>query len=152
MISYWAGSLTNPWRWGQLDQNMSSYDLLIKKISAAKQHLTHYSLWKSITSKNIYSGVKKKETHVCFTNNYIVLASLLLIAASQGGFTAPQVCEIVGRKNLTIFKGYQCSPFSLMISSSFRKIQTKNLNSNPCSLIFFVLGTTSPAGYRLSKH
>ena len=62
------------------------------------------------------------------------------------------VWDIVGRKNLTIFKGCYYSRFYMMISSSFRKIETKNSNSNPCTLIFIVLGTTSPAAYRLSKH
>ena len=35
----------------------------------------------------------------------------------------------------------------MMISSSFRKIETKQLNSDPRILIFLVLRTTSPAAY-----
>ena len=58
----------------------------------------------------------------------------------------------VGRKNLTIFKGCHYSRLYMMISSSFRKIKTENLNSDPCILIFLVPGATSPAAYSLSKH
>ena len=64
-----------------------------------------------------------------------------LIAAPQSGFIAPHVWEIVGWKNLTIFKGCHYSQFYIMISSSFRKIETKDLNSDPRILIFLVLGT-----------
>ena len=70
-----------------------------------------------------------------------------LIAAPQGGFIAPHVWEIVCRKNLTIFKGCHYSRFYIMISLSFQKIETKNLNSDPRILIFLVLGTTSPAAH-----
>ena len=65
----------------------------------------------------------------------------------QGGFIAPNVWEIVVRKNLTIFKGCHYSRFYIMISLSFRKIETKNLNSDPHILIFLVLGTTSSAAH-----
>ena len=72
---------------------------------------------------------------------------MLIIATPQGGFIAPHVSEIVGRKNLTIFKGCHYSRLYLMISLSlsFRKIETKNLNSDPRILILLGLGTTSLA-------
>ena len=60
-----------------------------------------------------------------------ILFSVRLIAAPQGGFIAPHVWEIVCRKNLTIFKGYHYSRFYIMISLSFWKMETKNLNLNP---------------------
>ena len=59
----------------------------------------------------------------------------------------PYVREIAGRKNMTIFKGCHYFWFYIMFSSSFRKIETKNLNSDPRILIFLVLGTTSPAAH-----
>ena len=71
----------------------------------------------------------------------------IFIAAPQGGFIVPHVWEIVGRKNHTIFKGCHYSRFYIMISSNFRKIETKNLNSDPRILVLLVLGTTSPASY-----
>ena len=46
-------------------------------------------------------------------------------------------------KNLIFFKGCHY----IMISLSFWKIETKNLNWDPYILIFLVLGTTSPAAY-----
>ena len=64
-----------------------------------------------------------------------------LIAAPQGDFIAPHVREIVSKKNLTIFLGCHYFRFYIIISLGFRKIETKNLNSNPRILIFFVLGT-----------
>ena len=64
----------------------------------------------------------------------------VIIAAPEGGFMGPHVWEIVGRKNLTIFKGCHYSRFYIMISSGFRKIKTKNLNSDVRILIFLVLG------------
>ena len=75
-----------------------------------------------------------------------------MIAAPQSGFTAPHVREIVGRKNLTIFKGCHYSRSYMIIFSSFQKIETKNLNSDPRILILLVLGTTSPAAYKLSEN
>ena len=69
-----------------------------------------------------------------------------IIAAPQGSFIGPHVWEIEGRNNLTIFKGCHYSRFYIMISLSFRKIETKNLNSDPHILIFLALGTTLPAG------
>ena len=69
--------------------------------------------------------------------------NLYLIATPQGGFIAPHVREIVGRKNLTMFKGCHYSRFDIMICSSFRKIETKNLNSDPGILILLVRRTTS---------
>ena len=69
------------------------------------------------------------------------------IAAPQGSFIGPHVWETEGRKNLTIFKGWHYSRFYIMISLSFRKIETKNLNSDPPILIFLVLGTTLPAAH-----
>ena len=70
-----------------------------------------------------------------------------IITAPQGGFIAPHVWEIVGRNNLTIFKSCQYPRFYIMISSSFPKIETKNLNSDPRNLIFPVLETKSPAAH-----
>ena len=64
-----------------------------------------------------------------------------LIAAPQGEFIALHIWEIVHRKNLTIFKGCHYSRFYIMIPLSFRKIETRNLNSDPPILIFLVLGT-----------
>ena len=75
-----------------------------------------------------------------------------MIAAPQSGFIAPHVWEIVGGKNLTIFKGCHYSRSYMIISSSFRKIETKNLNSDPRILILLILGTTSLAAYKLSEH
>ena len=72
---------------------------------------------------------------------------MALIAAPQGGFIASQVWEIAGRKNLTIFKGCYYSRFYMMISSNFREIETKNLNSDLCILTFLALGTKSRAAY-----
>ena len=63
-----------------------------------------------------------------------------LIAVPQGGFIALHVWEVVCRKNLTIFKGCHYFRFYITISLSFQKIATKNLNSDPCILIFLVLG------------
>ena len=62
------------------------------------------------------------------------------IATTQDGFIAPHVLDIVDRKNLTIFRGSHYSRFYIMFSSSFRKIETKNLISDPRILIFLVLG------------
>ena len=74
-----------------------------------------------------------------------------LIAALKGGFLAQHIWEMVGRKNLIIFKGFHYSQFHILISLSFRKIETKNLDSDqPRVLILLVLGTTSPAAYQLS--
>ena len=44
---------------------------------------------------------------------------------------SPAHIRNVGRKNLTIFKGCHYSRLFIMISLSFRKIETKNLNSDP---------------------
>ena len=89
---------------------------------------------------------------------YLLSAEILsewkleFIAAPQGGFRAPHVWEIVGRKNLTVFKGCHYCWFYIMIPLSFWEIETKNLNSDPRILISLVLGTISPADYELSKH
>ena len=105
---------------------------------------------------NIISSLLSKLLR--FRNNYFhrtILAASNdwpFIAAPQGGFIAPHVWEIAGRKNLAIFKGCHYSWFYMMISWSFQKIETKNLNSEPCILNFLVLGTKSPAAYWLSKH
>ena len=48
-----------------------------------------------------------------------------LTAAPHGGFVAPHGWEIVGAKNLTIFKGCNYSRFYMKIASSFQKIETK---------------------------
>ena len=77
-----------------------------------------------------------------YTQNYYTV-----ISSPQGDFVAPDLWEMVGRKNLTIFKGCHCSRFYIMISSSFRKIVTENLNSDPRILIFLVLQTASPAAH-----
>ena len=73
------------------------------------------------------------------TNTLIFL--IYLIVAPQVGFIAPYEWEIVYRKNLKIFKGCHYSRFYIMIPLSFRKIETRNLNSDPPILIFLVLGT-----------
>ena len=54
--------------------------------------------------------------------------------------------------NATIFKGCHYSQFYMMTFQSFRKIETENLNSDPCILNFLVLRTASSAAYQLSKH
>ena len=64
-----------------------------------------------------------------------------IISAPQGVFIAPHVWEIVGRQNFTIFKVCHYSQFYITISLSFRKIETKNLNSDSRILIFLLLGT-----------
>ena len=74
----------------------------------------------------------------------------LFVATPQYGFIAPHVREIVGRKNLTTFKGCQYSRFYIIISSSFWKIETKNLNSDQRILILLILGTKSPAAHYLN--
>ena len=78
----------------------------------------------------------------------------IMIAAPQGGFIVTLVWEIVGRKNLTIFKGCHHSRFFIMISSSYSKIETHRLivNSDPGILTSLVLGTTSLATHWLFKH
>ena len=53
------------------------------------------------------------------------------------------------KKNLTIFIGCHYSRFYMMVFSSFPKIKTKNLNLDLYILLFLLLGTISPAGYRL---
>ena len=104
---------------------------------------------------NIISSLLSKLLR--FRNNYFHRTTLAasndwsFIAAPQGGFIAPHVWEIVGRKNLAIFKGCRYSWF-YMISWSFQKIEAKNLNLELCILNFLVLGTTLPAAYCLSKH
>ena len=72
---------------------------------------------------------------------------IYIIATPQGGFIARYLWEIVCRKNLKIFKGCHYSQFYVMISLSFGKIETKILISDPCTLIFLVLETTSSAAH-----
>ena len=55
-------------------------------------------------------------------------------------------------RNFATIQGCHYPLFYVMISSNFRKVKAKNLNSGPCILIFLVLGTNPPAAYRLSKH
>ena len=74
----------------------------------------------------------------------------LFIVTPQYGFIAPHIREIVGKKNLTIFKGCQYSQFYIIISSRFWKIETKNLNSDPRILILLILGAKSPAAHYLN--
>ena len=45
-----------------------------------------------------------------------VIVPWTVIAVPQGGFIAPHVWGIVGRKNLTIFKGCHYSQFYMIIS------------------------------------
>ena len=52
-------------------------------------------------------------------NDSIMADRGFLIAACQGGFIAPHVWEIAGRKDLTIFKSCHYSWFYMIISSSF---------------------------------
>ena len=87
------------------------------------------------------------EIYLCKNSVLLSIQGDLIIAAPQGGFIAQYIWEIVGRKNLTIFKGCYYSRFYIMISLSFRKVETKNLNSDPRILIFLVLGSTSPAAH-----
>ena len=90
-------------------------------------------------SPNVFNTKRtcKFEIKPCVENFVLCI----LIAAPQDGFIAPHVWEIVCRKNLTTFNGCHCSQLYIMISLSFRKIETKNLNSDPHILIFLVLGT-----------
>ena len=79
-----------------------------------------------------------------------IVVFALFIATPQYGFIAPHVKEIVDKKNLTIFKGCQYSQFYIIISSSFWKIETKNINLVPRILILLVLETKSPAAHYLT--
>ena len=62
----------------------------------------------------------------------------VLIATPQSSFIAAHGWEMVGRKNLTIFKVCHYRWFYMMISSRFRKVKAKNVNSDPCIIIFLV--------------
>ena len=66
------------------------------------------------------------EIYLCKNSVLLSIQGDLIIAAPQGGFIAQYILEIVGRKNLTIFKGCYYSWFYMMISLSFRKIETHN--------------------------
>ena len=45
------------------------------------------------------------EIYLCKNSVLLSIQGDLIIAAPQGGFIAQYILEIVGRKNLTIFKG-----------------------------------------------
>ena len=66
------------------------------------------------------------EIYLCKNSVLLSIQGDLIIAAPQGGFIAQYILEIVGRKNLTVFKGCYYSWFCMMISLSFRKIETNN--------------------------
>ena len=80
--------------------------------------------------------------NIARTSFYKKAWGVLLLIFAEGSlsiysrsFIAPHVWEIVGRKNLTIFKGCHYSRFFMIISSSFLKIESKKWNSDPCILI-----------------
>ena len=101
--------------------------------------------------KNRTQNVVKKLFYDTFLKNQN-WAYLCINCHPLGRLYSSARMRIVGRKNLTIFKVCHYSRFYVMISSSFWKIKTKNLNSDPRILIFFLLETTSPAAHWLSKH
>ena len=74
-----------------------------------------------------------------------------IIAAHHGGFIVPHIWEIVVRKNLTICEGCHFAPFYILIWWSFLKIETKNLNLDPCFFKLVKLGTISPAAHFLNS-
>ena len=77
------------------------------------------------------------ETQILLLKKLLLLFAHKLrcfIAAPQRGFIARHIGETVGSENL-------------IISSDFRKIETRNLNLDPCILIFPVLGTRSPPAH-----
>ena len=127
---------------------------VIQKQSFAKftkKHLCQSLLFNKVAGRRA-TLLKRRLWHRCFPVNFSKFLRtpflqnnsgrlLLFIAASQGGFIAPHICEIVCRKTLTIFKSCHYSRFYITIFSSFRKIETKDLNSDPRILIFLVLGT-----------
>ena len=72
------------------------------------------------------------------------LASTKIIAASQGGFIAPHVWEIVRRKNLTIFKMLPLFAILYKDFLNFSENRGKELKLGPMYfniLIFLPLGT-----------
>ena len=95
----------------------------------------------------INATLLKPKGHNYFNLLIQTSTNLLLIASPQGSFIAPHAWEIVGRKNLTIFKVCLYSLFHIMISSSFWKMETGNLISDRGILIFLVLGTRSLAAH-----
>ena len=95
-----------------------------------------------VLSKKNMKNVKRIRATLRLSWKEALLRKKAFIFAPWDGFIAPLVWEIVGRKNLTIFKGCRYSWFCMVISSSFRVIETKNLNSDPCILLFLVLETT----------
>ena len=78
-------------------------------------------------------------------NNWGTNWQVKFVAALQGSFTGSHVWEIVVRKNLTLFEVCHYSPFYIMISSSFHKINTKSLNLDLCISNCLALETVSLA-------
>ena len=85
--------------------------------------------WKRIFKTNSESLQNHAEKQFVLSTSFFMI---YVITTPQDGFIAPHVWEIVGTKNLTIFKGCQYFRFYMMISSNFWSIEQKNLNSNPC--------------------
>ena len=73
-----------------------------------------------------------------------------LINCRQGDFIVLYVWEILVRKNVTIFEGCRFSRFSIFIWLSFRKIETKNFNSDPSFFNSFKIGTISFSAHFLN--
>ena len=66
------------------------------------------------------------------------------------GFIVPYIMEISARKNVTIFEGCHFPRFDILIPTSFWKIETQNIKSDPCIFNLVKLGTISPAAYFLN--
>ena len=101
--------------------------------------------WKRIFKTNSELLQNHAEKQFVLSTSFFMIYDV--ITTPQDGFIASHVWEIVGTKNLTIFKDCQYFRFYMMISSNFWSIEKKNLNSNPCISNYLVLGTTSPAAY-----
>ena len=115
--------------------------LVIQNKHHASSSLRFYQKW--LLYEATYLNIRKNIFAYLFSiHNTISLSresfldTSILITASLGTFIAPHVWEIVGRKNLTIFKGCHYSRFHIMIPLSFWKIETKNLNSDPHNFNF----------------
>ena len=93
-------------------------------------------------SEVLKSGIKS-----CF--DWVVFQDVV-IAPRQDGFMFPYVWEIKVRKNLRIFEGCHFPRFYILIWSSFRKIETKDLNSDPCFFNLVKLWSISPAAHFLN--
>ena len=81
---------------------------------------------KKLKEKLEQSEQKEEKRIKVKKSNFFRTSFWFIIAAPQGGFIALHVWEIVGRKNLTVFKGCHCSQLYIIISLSFQKIETKN--------------------------